>query len=100
MSDDNEVYDSIMRGLDEALRYAKGEDVPGLVVHHPKPSIDVAAIRGETGLSQDSFAKSIGVSPKTLRNWEQGRRMPQGPARVLLALVAKRPSVVRELLAG
>lgn len=99
MSDDD-VYESIMRGMNEALRHARGEDVPGLVVHHPSPAIDVAAIRGETGLSQDRFAKSIGVSPKTLRNWEQGRRVPQGPARVLLALVAKRPSVVQELLAG
>ena len=96
----SEVFDSVMRGLKEAEAYMKGEDVPGLVVHRAPLSIDVVAIRAGTGLSQDRFAESIGVSPKTLRNWEQGRRAPQGPARVLLALVEKRPSVVQELLAG
>ena len=91
-------FERIMEGMDEAIRHARGEDVPGIVVHSPAP-VDVASIRAETGLSQDRFARSIGVSPKTLRNWEQGRRAPQGPARVLLALVAKRPSIVREMLA-
>lgn len=62
------------------------------------PSVDVAALRQKTGLSQHAFALSIGVSEGTLMNWEQGRRFPSGPAKVLLALLAKKPSLVEELL--
>jgi hypothetical protein len=47
-----------------------------------------------TGLSQGAFARSIGVAKGTLLNWEQGRRRPTGPAQVLLAMIARRPSLV------
>jgi len=59
---------------------------------------DVAAIRTSTGLSQGAFARSIGVAKGTLLNWEHGRRRPTDPAQVLLAIIAKKPSLVRELL--
>ena len=62
------------------------------------PSVDVAAIRASTGLSQGAFARSIGVAKGTLLNWEHGRRHPSGPARVLLAMLAKKPSLMSELL--
>jgi putative transcriptional regulator len=52
---------------------------------------DVAAIRDEFGLSQTKFAALLGISVRTLQNWEQGRRRPQGPARVLLRVAAKHP---------
>jgi len=45
-----------------------------------------------------TFARSIGVAKGTLLNWEQGRRRPTGPAQVLLAMIAKKPSLVSELL--
>lgn len=61
------------------------------------PTISVAAIRRRTGLSQSAFAASIGVPEGTLINWEQGRRLPPGPAKVLLALLAKKPNLVAEL---
>jgi len=61
------------------------------------PTISVAAIRRRTGLSQSAFAASIGVPEGTLINWEQGRRQPPGPAKVLLALLAKKPNFVAEL---
>jgi putative transcriptional regulator len=51
-----------------------------------------------TGLSQAEFARSIGVKKATLVNWEQGRRRPDGPARVLLALIAKDPGIVQRVL--
>ena len=60
-------------------------------------SVDVTAIRQRTGLSQRDFAVRIGVPKGTLVNWEQGRRQPSGPAKVLLALLAKRPNLVMEL---
>ena len=65
--------------------------------HGVIPSVDVTAIRQRAGLSQSAFADSIGVPEGTLRNWEQGRRQPSGPAKVLLALLAKRPNLVAEL---
>jgi putative transcriptional regulator len=87
----------IMQGLEEALAHARGKDVPGLVVHVPN-ALDVAAVRHRTGLSQAAFSRRIGVSAATLRNWEQGRRTPDGPARVLLAMLERNPRIVEEML--
>src|SRR5262249_26236673 len=87
----------IMQGLREAAANAKGTRVPGLRLHVPD-MIDVTAIRRKTGLSQQAFSARIGVSPGTLRNWEQGRRTPDGPARVLLAMLARNPRLVEETL--
>ena len=95
----SEVYESLMEGLNEALAFAGGKDT-GAVVHKiAVPVVDVAEIRKVTGLSQSAFAKSIGVAKGTLLNWEHGRRHPSGPAQVLLAMIAKKPSLVSELLA-
>ena len=92
------AYKSISKGLEQALAFAEGH-TQGARVHEVEvPDVDVARIRRKTGLSQSEFARSIGVAKGTLVNWEQGRRHPSGPAQVLLALIARRPSVVRELL--
>ena len=68
-----------------------------LLVHVPR-DVDVAAVRAATGLSQVEFSSQIGVSAATLRNWEQKRRTPEGPARVLLALLARDPNIVKRIL--
>ena len=94
----SEAFESVMDGLNEALAFAQGKET-GAVVHRIEvPTVDVAAIRARTGLSQSAFAQSIGVAKGTLLNWEHGRRQPTGPAQVLLAMIARRPSLVRELL--
>ena len=96
----SKAYDSIRRGLEEALAHAEVR-CDGAVTHEVRvPEPDVAAIRARSGLSQTAFARSIGVAVGTLRGWEQGRRRPEGPARVLLALIEKRPSLVEEALSG
>lgn len=87
----------ILKSAREALAYARGEADIGFVAHVPD-GIDVKAVRERTGLSQPKFAQRIGVPVGTLRNWEQRRREPEGPARVLLALLEKRPNIVEELL--
>lgn len=92
------AYDSIRKGLEEALAHARGEDAGARVHKVDVPEPDVAAIRAHSGLSQAEFARSIGVAVGTVRGWEQGRRRPEGPARVLLALIEKRPSIVQEEL--
>ncbi len=62
------------------------------------PALDVKAIRDEFGLSQAEFAAILGISHRTLQNWEQGRRVPQGPARVLLQVAARHPEVVWDVV--
>ena len=92
------AYDKVMAGLGDARGYLKGERDSFAVHEIEVPEPDVVAIRGKTGLSQPAFAKSIGVPLGTLKNWEQKRRRPEGSARVLLALIEKRPSIVQEEL--
>ncbi len=59
---------------------------------------DVKKIRASLALTQEQFAQMIGVSVGTLRNWEQGRRIPEGPARALLLVAARNPRAVAEAL--
>ena len=59
---------------------------------------DVAALRRFVGLSQTQFAQAMGISVHTLRNWEQGRRRPEGPAIGLLRIAARHPRMIRENL--
>ena len=94
----SKAYDKVMAGLGDAQGYLNGNR-DGFVVHEIEvPEPDIVATRGKKGLSQLAFAKSIGVPLGTLKNWGQGRRRPEGAARVLLALIEKRPSIVQEEL--
>ncbi|MFN2195085.1 MAG: helix-turn-helix domain-containing protein [Anaerolineales bacterium] len=56
---------------------------------------DVVALRRFIRLTQVQFARALGISVHTLRNWEQGRRMPDGPALALLRIAAKHPRIIR-----
>ena len=57
---------------------------------------DVGALRRFVGLTQEQFARAMGISVHTLRNWEQGRRQPEGPALALLRIAARHPKIIRE----
>ena len=92
------AYESIRQGLNEAIEFAQGKPGGARVHQVEVPEVDVASVRASTGLSQAAFARSIGVAKGTLLNWEHGRRRPTGPAQVLLAMIAKRPALVREML--
>ena len=92
------TFSSIKQGLGEALAFADGKNGGAHVHQVTVPDVDVAAIRASTGMSQGAFARSIGVARGTLLNWEQRRRRPTGPAQVLLAMIARKPSLVSELL--
>ena len=59
---------------------------------------DVAALRRFVGLTQTEFARAVEISVHTLRNWEQGRRRPEGPAMALLKIAARHPKIIREQL--
>ena len=74
----------LLASLNQALAYARGEHVPGLrvtyvQVNRPTP-IDVRTVRQKLGLSQSKFAVRFGFTAATIRNWEQGRTQPDGPA--------------------
>ncbi len=94
----NEAMNSIQQGLNEALSFAKGKQNKA-VVHDFSP-IDVKNIRTQIGMSQNEFASAFGISVSTLRHWERGDRKPQGPALVLLNVVAKEPQTVLRALAN
>jgi putative transcriptional regulator len=64
---------------------------------HRVPVSAIVEARTRSGLSRQKFAQLLGVSPRTLQEWEQGRRHPSGAARTLLAIAARRPDVLREV---
>ena len=88
----------IIASLKEAADWAEGKHVAVRVTTVEVPVIDVKATRQQLGLSQSAFAAKFGFQPATLRNWEQGRTYPDGPARVLLAVIAKHPDAVEDAL--
>lgn len=89
------AYDKIMAGLEDAIAFAKGDMSRG-VAH--VPGTNVKAARKRLGMTQKAFAANFGVSVETVRNWEQGRRQPEGPARVLLAVIDRNPKAVLDVL--
>jgi putative transcriptional regulator len=75
----------------EGIRQIKRGEVGRVITVPP-----VSETRARVGLSQSEFARLLGVSVRTLQEWEQGRRAPSGPARMLLAIAHKNPKVLLE----
>jgi putative transcriptional regulator len=92
------AFKELERSIREAGAIRRGRLAPGRVRSF-KPA-DVRAIRTKLDQSQEEFALMIGVSVATLRNWEQGRRIPDGPALALLRVAARNPRAVIEALHG
>ena len=69
-----------------------------LLSGHVESGEDIVALRRFVGLTQTRFATAMGISVHTLRNWEQGRRSPEGPAIALLKIAARHPRILRENL--
>lgn len=88
----------IVASLREAVDWAEGKDVAVRVTPVDLPTVDVRELRRKLGLSQAAFAAKFGFQPATLRNWEQGRTRPDGPARVLLVVIAQHPEAVEDAL--
>jgi putative transcriptional regulator len=89
----------ILTGARQALAYARGELADGFVVHVPE-QVDIKALRRKLGMSQSKFAASFGFGLDAVQSWEQGRRRPEGAARVLLKVIEHDPDVVRRALAA
>ena len=94
----SEVGESIIKGMEEALAFAKGEK-NGAVVHVPE-EINVRRIRKKLKMSQSVFADYFGVNLRTIQDWEQGRRVPTGAAKNFLFVIDQEPDAVRRALVG
>lgn len=95
------AFEKIMAGMDDALAYADGDSSRGTTHQVKVADVDITQLREKLGLSQDRFAALFGLSARTVRNWEQGVRQPEGPARILLQVIDQEPeAVMRALHAG
>ena len=93
----NEIeFELLKESITQAGEIKRGQRKPARrrVLKTPK----IKKIRGELGVSQEEFASMIGVSVRTLQNWEQERREPEGPAKALLTIAEKNPKAVAEAL--
>lgn len=90
-------FDLLLQSMKEGGEILRGERKPSreFVVENKE---DVQYVRQKLNFSQDAFAKFMGVSVGTLRNWEQGRRHPTGAARVLLKIAVRQPKLFAEVV--
>ncbi|MDA3941372.1 MAG: helix-turn-helix domain-containing protein [Spirochaetia bacterium] len=92
----SKAFNEISAGLNDAIQHVKRESTG--VVEHKLESVNVKAIREKTGMSQEKFCVTFGISLGTLRHWEQGLRSPRGPARVLLQVMKYNPNAIIEAI--
>ena len=92
----DELFDELLESVRQGGAILRGEVEAGRTFKFPEKDgvPDVSAIRDGFGVSQAQFAELMGISVGTLRNWEQGRRDPEGPASVLLEVAYRHPDVV------
>jgi putative transcriptional regulator len=91
-----ELFAELLESVKQAKAIEKGDLKPARAFKFD-PKNDIVKVRGKLGLSQSRFAAVLGISADTLQNWEQGRRSPTGPARVLLKIARKHPKVLLEV---
>jgi len=91
-----ELFEELLESVKQAKAIEKGDLKPARTLKFD-PKNDIVKVRGKLGLSQSRFAAVLGISADTLQNWEQGRRSPTGPARVLLKIARKHPKVLLEV---
>jgi putative transcriptional regulator len=89
----------ILQGAKEALAFARGEADPKKYRVHVPAEVNVKTIRRRLRLTQDEFSRRFGIPQGTLRDWEQGRRRPEGPARAFLLVIQHEPKAVERALA-
>lgn len=94
----DELFQTLLTSMQQAEAIISGKAGPGRVSTFAEP--EVKAVRAKTGLTQEKFALIVGVSKRTLENWEQGRRHPTGPARALLKILDADPVGAMKALQG
>jgi len=91
-----EFFNELVESIKEAKAIQKGQRMPSRITRFEEPN--VVDIRKKHKLHQQEFAALLGISVGTLRNWEQGRRKPNGPAKVLLRIADKQPKIILDCL--
>lgn len=91
-----ELFQQLAASLKEGGAILRGETIPARSTTLQAP--DAKAVREKLGLSQSQFAALIGISPRTLQNWDQGHRRPEGTARALLRVAESHPQALLEAL--
>ena len=94
----SQFFDELMESVQQMDEIVRGERAPSREFHFD--TVKVRQVRAATGLSQAKFAKVIDVQVGTLRNWEQGRREPTGPAKALLRAIQNDPKHVLKALSA
>lgn len=89
-------FEKLVASVKEAGEIKSGRKTPSRVFEIKPP--EIKTVREKLNVSQNEFALMIGVSVRTLQNWEQGRRKPEGPAKALLRIASKNPSAVLDAL--
>jgi putative transcriptional regulator len=92
------VADRLERSLRQALAFVEGTADESKYRARIPREIDVRAIRDKLGLTQEEFARRFGFSVNTLRHWEQGKRVPEGPTRAYLLVIDRAPKAVEKAL--
>jgi putative transcriptional regulator len=90
-----ELFNELLESVKQGAAIMKGRMKPSREAEIAES--EVRKIRERYGLSQDRFASLMGISVATLRNWEQRRRKPEGPARVLLRVAARHPEAILDI---
>lgn len=93
-----ELFEELLASVREGGEILRGVRTPARSFHFDGP--DVRRLREKHGFSQSRFAALMGISVGTLRNWEQGRRKPEGSARVLLKVVERHPEAVFDVVSA
>jgi len=88
----DKLFEELKSSIKQGGKILHGKSKPSREFDFKNP--DAKQIRERLGLSQSKFANLLGISPSTLQNWEQGRRKPDGPAKILLNVAAKYPEAV------
>jgi putative transcriptional regulator len=91
---DMSAYEKIAAGLQDAIAFAQGDSSRGAAYATP----NIKALRGKMKMTQEAFADSLHIPVGTVRDWEQGRRNPEGAAQVLLRMVNTDPQATLELI--
>ncbi len=91
-----DLFEELLESVKQGGAILRGKMKPSRVFEFA--DTDIQKLRKQYGLSQEKFATLLGISVSTLRNWEQGRRKPEGPARVLLRVAAKHPEAILDVV--
>lgn len=92
--------EELIKAATEALEIARGDADPKSYRVHLPDEVNVRLIRSRLKMSQGAFARTFAIDIRTLQDWEQGRRVPNGPAQALLKIIFREPEAAKRAIAA